>query len=199
MRITMWNSFLAASQCKPRYMEVINIAIRDRRRTGVSRPKKYNPRTDMTPMVDLGFLLISFFVMTTELSKPRVAPLNMPKDGPPITLGNANALTFLLAGGDSAYYYHGNWKDALLANKIEKTSIYAANGFRKVIIEKKQWLAAHEPKEGSNGLMILIKSTSETSYRALVDVLDETMINDVRKYALVKMDDEETRWLKGQQ
>ena len=47
--------------------------------------------------------------------------------------------------------------------------------------------------------MMLIKSTSETLYKALVDVLDETMINDVRKYALVKMDDEETRWLKGQQ
>ena len=62
----------------------------------------------------------------------------MPKDGPPITLGNANALTVLLAGGDSAYYYHGNWKGALLANKIEKASIYAVNGLRKVIIEKKQ-------------------------------------------------------------
>jgi len=180
-------------------MEAINIAIRDRRRTGVSRPKKYNPRTDMTPMVDLGFLLISFFVMTTELSKPRVAPLNMPKEGPPINLGNSNALTVLLAEGGSAYYYHGNWKDALLANKIEKTSIYSVKGLRKVIIEKKQWLATHELKEGSNGLMMLIKSTSETSYKALVDVLDETMINDVRKYALVKMDDEETAWLKRQQ
>jgi len=96
-------------------------------------------------MVDLGFLLISFFVMTTELSKPVVAPLSMPKEGPPIFLGNSNALTVLLAGGDSAFYYHGNWKDALLADKIEKTSIYSVNGIRKVILEKKQWLDQHEP------------------------------------------------------
>ena len=65
-------------------MEAINIEVVDRRRAGVSRPKKHNPKTDMTPMVDLGFLLISFFVMTTELSKPRVAQLNMPKEGPPM-------------------------------------------------------------------------------------------------------------------
>jgi len=150
-------------------------------------------------MVDLGFLLISFFVMTTELSKPVVAPLNMPKEGPPIFLGNSNALTVLLAGGDSAFYYHGNWKDALLADKIEKTSIYSVNGIRKVILEKKQWLDQHEPREGSNGLMMLIKSTSATSYKNLVDLLDETIINDVRKYALVKMDVEEAAWLKRNQ
>lgn len=90
----IWNSSLAASQCKLRYLELINIAIRDRRRTGISRPKKYNPKTDMTPMVDLGFLLISFFVMTTELSKPRIAPLNMPKEGPPIPVGTPMLLAF---------------------------------------------------------------------------------------------------------
>lgn len=73
------------------------------------------------------------------------------------------------------------------------------NGLRKVIIEKKQWLATHELKEGSNGLMMLVKSTSETSYKNLVDVLDETMINDVRKDAGVKMDIEEAAWIKRQQ
>lgn len=150
-------------------------------------------------MVDLGFLLISFFVMTPELSKPVVVPLVMSQDGPPITSANSNALTLLLAGGDSAYYYHGNWKDALSSDKIEKTSIYSVNGLRKVIIAKKQWLAVHELKEGSNGLMMLTKSTPETSYKNLVDVLDDTMINDVRKYALVRMEVEEAAWIKKQQ
>ena len=65
--------------------------------------------------------------MTTELSKPSVAPLNMPKECPPISVGNSNDLNFLLDEGGSAYYYHGNWKDALLENKIEITSIYSVN------------------------------------------------------------------------
>ena len=180
-------------------MEAINITIGDRRRAGVSRPKKNNPKTDMTPMVDLGFLLISFFVMTTELSKPRVAPLNMPKEGRPMPLGNSNALTVLLAGDDNVYYYHGIWEDAVAANGIVKTSLYSGDGLRKVIIEKKRWLDTNDKKEGRNGLMMLIKSTEETPYKNVIDALDETMINDVRKYALVKMETEEATWIKEQQ
>ena len=179
-------------------MEAINIAVADRRRAGVSRPKKNNPKTDMTPMVDLGFLLISFFVMTTELSKSRVAPLSMPKEGTETFLANSNALTVLLAGSDNVYYYHGNWQEAVAANKVLKTSLYSSDGLRKVIIEKRQWLDAHDSKEGRNGLMMLIKSTEETSYSNVIDVLDETMINDVRKYALVKMEAEEAAWIKKQ-
>jgi biopolymer transport protein ExbD len=180
-------------------MEAINIAVNDRRRAGVRRPKRNNPKTDMTPMVDLGFLLISFFVMTTELSKPRVAPLNMPKEGAETLLGNSNALTVLLAGDDNVYYYHGNWQEAVAGNNIVKTSLYSPDGLRKVIMEKKNWLDVHDSKEGHNGLMMLIKSTGETPYKNIVDALDETMINDVRKYALVKMEAEESAWLKERQ
>ena len=62
-------------------MAEINSTTNDRRRLGTCC-KKQTPKTDMTPMVDLGFLLISFFVITTELSTPMVTNLNMPKDGP---------------------------------------------------------------------------------------------------------------------
>jgi len=57
---------------------------------------KHNKRIDMTPMVDPGFLLISFFVITTELSRPRAMDLFMPKDGRPMLPGESNALTDLL-------------------------------------------------------------------------------------------------------
>ena len=82
---------------------------------------------------------------------------------------------------------------------IVKTSLYSGDGLRKVIIEKKQWLDMNDKKEGRNGLMMLIKSTEETSYKNVIDALDETMINDVRKYALVKMEAEEATWIKEQQ
>jgi len=171
----------------------------DRRRVGVSHPRKHTPKIDMTPMVDLGFLLISFFVITTELSKPRVAKLNMPKEGPPIPLGNSNALTVLLAGDNNIYYYQGNWQEAVADNKIVKTSLASSQGLRKVIIEKKQWLDANDKKEGRNGLMLLIKSTEKAEYKTVIDVLDEILINDVRKYAIIKMEPEEAAWIKKKQ
>ena len=68
----------------------------ERCKAGVSRSKKSVPKIDMTPMVDLGFLLITFFVITAELSKPVTMDLFMPKEGPPIKLRKSDALTFLL-------------------------------------------------------------------------------------------------------
>jgi len=59
-----------------KYMYAIDVAATHRRKAGVKNLKKERPKIDMTPMVDLGFLLISFFVITTELSEPRSATLN---------------------------------------------------------------------------------------------------------------------------
>lgn len=74
-------------------------------RTWGRRSVKHNLKIDMTPMVDLGFLLISFFVITTELSKPTTMDLFMPKDGKPMDLGASDALTILLDNDNTFWYY----------------------------------------------------------------------------------------------
>src|SRR5258705_12968038 len=97
--------------------EILETGIDHRRRAGVGRMKKHSLRTDMTPMVDLGFLLITFFVFTAQLNKPSVVKLNMPKESKDsTTLGESNALTILLDGNDRVYYYHGDWKKASAKN-----------------------------------------------------------------------------------
>ena len=169
----------------------------NRRKPGVRHRKKEMPKMDMTPMVDLGFLLISFFVITTELNKPVSTSLNMPKDGPPIKLGNSNALTVLLADNDKIYYYQGNWQEAAEKNRIFKTNLSAA-GLRSAIILQKHWLEINDKMEGKDGLMLLIKSTEDVVYKNVIDVLDEVLINEVKKYTLVKMEPEEIKWIKDQ-
>jgi len=166
-----------------------------RRKAGVKNLKKQKPKIDMTPMADLGFLLISFFIMTAELSKPRSASLNMPKDGPPMTLGDSSALTVLLAGNDRIYFYRGSWEDAIKGNKIFKTDISSVV-FRNAILQQKRQLELNNNK--SDGLMLLIKSTEEASYRNVIDILDEILINNVKKYAIVKTEDAEKAWIKDQ-
>jgi len=166
---------------------------------GVRRIKRHNIQTDMTPMVDLGFLLIAFFVMTAELSKSSVVNLNMPKDGPPMKLGNSNALTILLDDNDRVYYYHGNWEEASATGGVFKTNFSVSNGLGKVIREKQQWLDANDKKERRSGLMLLIKAGKGASYENVIDALDETMINIVKKYTILSVDPEETKWMKKQE
>jgi biopolymer transport protein ExbD len=170
-----------------------------RKRAGVQRMLKHNMKVDMTPMVDLGFLLITFFVITTELNKPTIMNLYMPKDGgEPTELGESNALTFLLGKNNTVYYYNGKWKDAVSKNEILETSYSGKDGLRKIISEKQHRLQANiaTNKEGKEGLMLLIKPGAASSYKNVVNMLDETTISAVKKYAVVKLSPEETDFLK---
>lgn len=166
-----------------------------RKRPGVRRMKKPLPRIDMTPMVDLGFLLISFFVITTELSKPGGLPLIMPKDSKenPTELGESYALTVILTEGRN-YYYEGSWTNALLENRIRETSIA---GLREIITRKQKTLDdTLRYREGRKGLMLLIKASPNASYTSVVDLLDEAVISAVEKYALITISEEEKNWLR---
>jgi biopolymer transport protein ExbD len=166
------------------------------RRAGVRRMKKHSLKTDMTPMVDLGFLLIAFFVITTELSQPRIANLNMPHDGPPMPVEMSNSLTVLVDKENAFYYYHGEWEEALKTEAIIKTVIDGLNGIRRVIQEKQRQLDVKSPSgEGRKGLMLIIKASDRANYEDIMSILDEVLINDVKKYAIVKPGKEETGYL----
>ena len=104
-----------------------------------SLAKKQQLTIDMTPMVDLGFLLITFFVFTTTISTPPVTDLHMPKDGL-ITnrLPEDLALTLLLDGDNTIYYYHGDFTEAVKANNIFETGYSTTSGLGKIIRQKQK-------------------------------------------------------------
>jgi len=157
-----------------------------RKKSGVRQLLKHELKIDMTPMVDLGFLLISFFVITAELSKPRVALLNMPKDGDSSNIANSLALTILI-GKDRLFYYHGDWPGAIKTNQVIETSFSYSDGLGRVIRDKQKLLdKLKHDQDGRKGLMLLIKPGDESTYENVVNVLDEIIINAVKKYAIVK-------------
>lgn len=173
-----------------------DVPVNTGRRPGVRRMKKHSLKTDMTPMVDLGFLLIAFFVVTAQLTEPRVTNLYMPHDGKTTTLENSNALTVLLGKNNAIYYYHGDWEQASKEGKILPTTFDFKTGLGKVIRDKQQQLDNLIVNgEGRKGLMILIKPNKNADYKNVIDVLDEILINDVKKYAIVKLEQEEGLFL----
>lgn len=168
-----------------------------RRRAGVPRMKRHSLKTDMTPMVDLGFLLVTFFVFTSALSRPHTTQLVMPREGN-TGLGASNALTVLLGKEESLYYYHGDWETALGSGTISPTSFSVKDGLGRVIRAKQTVLEAGPIyREGRNGLMLIIKPGPDADYGNVIDVLDEALINAVMKYVIVKPSADEIKFLSG--
>lgn len=199
----VWNFFPSVSYSKQHTMAAIKEApVTEGKKAGVRRMNKANLRIDMTPMVDLGFLLIAFFVMTTEMSKPAVTKLVMPKEdpnAPPITAGESTTLTVVAAGNNRLYYYEGMLDKALADNKIVETGFSVKEGLGKIIRNKQAFLdKMHITPKGRGDLMVLIKATADASYDNVINLLDEMMINGVKKYALVKVERAETDWIKDQ-
>lgn len=166
-------------------------------RAGKPRANRMSTRIDFTPMVDLGFLLITFFMLTTVLNKPNVIPLAMPIDkGLTEPVKQSKVLNILLGSGDKVYWYEG-----LDIENMDSTS-FDADGLRQVILHKKdkveaQWgLQAYsnaktgEMQQGSH-LNIIIKPAKNSRYKNLIDVLDEMAICQVRYYCILALSEEE--------
>jgi biopolymer transport protein ExbD len=138
-------------------------------------------RVDLTPMVDLGFLLITFFVLTTSLQELKVAKLILPKDtGPETPVGESTTLTFILKSNDSIGYYEG----ILSAIKYDNFG-----AMKKIILYKQQQLTHHNINK--KDLSIIVKPTKESSYKNFIDALDEITISDCRHYFIADPDNEE--------
>ena len=135
---------------------------------------------DMTPMVDLGFLLITFFIFTTHLAEPTVMKLMMPKDdGDPTPVRCSASLTLLLAENNRIGWYECN-NDS--PSPLQFTQLNLKNGLREVIIQKQ--FNVQRLFQDDHELMVIIKPLEGSDYRTLVDVLDEMTINGVSRYAI---------------
>lgn len=150
---------------------------------GVKKAKKSSTRVDLTPMVDLGFLLITFFIFTTTMSQPTAMKLFLPKDTDKPEEQNkakeSGALTLLLGKNHNVYYYEGQLDPS--ASNLKSSTM---KQIRDEIISKKR----STPKED---LVIVIKPSNESTYKDVVDILDEMTINDITRYALVDISEVE--------
>ena len=156
---------------------------------GKVRSKKSNAKVDLTAMVDLAFLLITFFMLTTSLSKPQSMDLGLPdkdeKDKPEkdIKVDQRRTMTIIMGDNDKIKWFHG-LLEAPEPNGKPTDAVYGRNGLRKEILKR----VASVPQvtgDKDKGLIIIIKPSKKSTYRNLVDVLDEMAICKVPTYAIV--------------
>jgi len=180
------------------------------------KPKKLNTRVDFTPMVDMMLLLLTFFMFCTTLSKPQIMTIAMPTDDKltkedEVKVKESKAVTLILGEDNKVYYYTGmpNYEDY---STLKETD-YSPEGLRALLLERNAPIVAQmrelrkEKTEKGNKMsedefkerareikgdkdkaqVVVIKPTSESNYRNLVDALDEMQICSIDIYAIVDM------------
>lgn len=178
------------------------------------RAKKSSTKIDMTPMVDLAFLLLTFFILTSTFSKPKAMEINFPADPKKEEDRQKvkNALTFIMSKDNAIYYYNGefyppNNKDGAPPTTLTKTD-FSKNGLHKVLLDrhkptldaiatleeryKKKEIAdttfkrlVNLEKGSKEALTVLIKADDKAIYKNVIDLIDELNVCLVGKYAVV--------------
>ena len=195
---------------------------------GKKRAKKASTRVDMTPMVDLAFLLLTFFVLTSTFSKPKVMSLAYPakiddpvdKNAPKLN----NGITFLLSK-DKIFYYTGEFYPADRPGKDGPTKLtetnFSASGLRKVLADLNSYVLLR--KEGMvkkvkakqmadttytreleqlkgkpEALKVLVKTDDKALCKNFIDLIDEVKIAEIGVIAPVPMLPAELKLLETQ-
>lgn len=186
------------------------------------KPKKMSTRVDFTPMVDLGFLLITFFMLATSMIKPQTMELAMPskdkpKAGEESVVKASRAVTIVLGKDNKVFYWEGKQEGDKKPTVV--TSNFSSTGIRKYLIERnfeimtkvrdldKQRIPQHMPDSTYNrkkkdflrlksSPIVIIKVTDQATYKNLIDILDEMAICNIGSYAIVDITPDDLAMIK---
>ncbi len=183
---------------------------------GKGKPKKLSTRVDFTPMVDLGFLLITFFMLATNMSKPQTMEIAMPSkekvtEEEKTKVKASRAVTIILDKNDAVYYYEGTRDEKTGVDPVVTKTDFSPQGIRKFLIRKNydvmvkvaelkvkkdaKQINAEEFEKQKTEIMsdkaapiVIIKATDGANYGNLVNILDEMAICNIGRYAIIDMD-----------
>ena len=146
-----------------------------------SSGKRNSLNIDLTPMVDLNFLLITFFMLTTSMARPKAIELQMPYKPPknPSVFYETSAITLIPSSGHLVYYYEGMPDDPIRY----KMTDFSADGLCDILIRKQKSIATM-PDPRLREVQVLIKPAGGATLNDLVQVLDEMKILSIKCYAI---------------
>lgn len=157
---------------------------------GKVRSKKQSTRVDLTAMVDLAFLLVTFFMLTTTLNKPKAMDLAMPDKDEKNTqepIAASRTMTVLLGSKNKLEWFIGE-----PGKSAPSVAGYGKDDLRKVLLDQKQKVMQTTGKS----MFVIVKPSEKSVYKNVVDILDELHITDNMAFAIVDISPLEVDLLK---
>jgi biopolymer transport protein ExbD len=194
------------------------------KKKGKRRAKKMSTHIDMTPMVDLACLLLTFFMLTTAFSKPKVMEIVLPeknKKQTDVEIPKSRVVNIILDGNDRVFYYNGLADPTKPPLPTVILSDYSKDGLRKMLLHRNESLFKQIEELNNDvvkgkvvlskdsltmrlkelrtadkvGPIVLIKATEKAKYKNMVDIYDEMAITNIARYSMVELNDFEKKLL----
>ncbi|MGB9772171.1 MAG: ExbD/TolR family protein [Candidatus Kapaibacteriota bacterium] len=126
------------------------------------KKKRIGFRIDLTPLVDITFLLLTFFMFTTTMLKPQIMEMRIPPEMyAKVEVRASELLTLMLTADNKLYWYKG------IADQNNTPQEIPISKLRALAIEKNL-----EPTV-KNRLITVLKISPEANYARVVEILDE--------------------------
>ena len=140
---------------------------------GHGRPKRrLGIRIDMTPMVDVAFLLLIFFMVTTVFRTPQALEINLPPDDKSeVKVAASKVVTVRVLPDERAYYRRG--EDPWARTSVENLTQVFAN------------------YRNNNEIVLLIKIDREAPFNSMVHIIDELDLAGLTRFSLATLTPEE--------
>jgi biopolymer transport protein ExbD len=135
------------------------------------KARRVGVRIDMTPLVDIAFLLLTFFMFSTSMSRPQTMEINLPPEEVKVEIAESNLLTLRVDSTGQIYWSMG----------IESPARLEFSGLRNLLIEKNT-----NPK-----LVTVVKVDRAGKYNMMVNMIDELSLANVTRFSLAPMTDQD--------
>jgi len=194
------------------------------KKKGKKRAKKFSTAIDMTPMVDVMCLLLTFFMLTTAFSKPKIMEIVLPEkniESKGTEIPKWRAVNIILDENDRIFYYNGLADPTKPPIPTVIESDYSKDGIRKMLLDRNKTLFKQISDLNNDvltgkqvmskdtldqrlrdlrsndmvGPIVLIKATEKVKYKNVVDIIDEMAICNIARYSLTEMNSFEVKLL----
>ncbi len=148
-----------------------------RAKKGGRKRKRLGFHLDMTPMVDVAFLLLTFFMLTTTFAKSNTMEINIPPETGEVSIAHQNVMTLRVPGDGFAYWSVGE-------EAPHRMPLYdKATGASEAVSKEVRQLLQQQ-SSANKKLVIVVKISDKAKYRSLVDIIDELNLLKIDRFSL---------------
>lgn len=149
------------------------------------KTRRISFRLDMTPMVDVAFLLLTFFMLTTTFSKPNTMEINVPPENMEVKVAESNILTVRIVQNDSLYW--------TMASDVPKAIAMYDKSDKGMLLGNALKTVLQEKSSQNDKIVVVIKLDKKAKYRNLVDLIDELNLMKIDRFSLADFTEDDAK------